>query len=132
MGVTLVDEIGNLRIGGKNQTDHNTITTDIKINNKQKPIMIKSTKLNHKEGWHKFNEKLANSWKQTKEERKPMTYVEFEETVRKGMRENLGVTCTRKNRKIKQRSGNVKEKRPEMKTTRGLQIKMQPKPGTKE
>ncbi len=43
MGATLVDEIGNLRIGGKNQTDHNTITTDIRINNKQKPIMLKGS-----------------------------------------------------------------------------------------
>ena len=31
-GVTIIDEVGQLRIKGKNETDHNTITTSIKIN----------------------------------------------------------------------------------------------------
>ncbi len=33
-GITIIDEEGQLRVKGKNETDHNTIITSIKVNNK--------------------------------------------------------------------------------------------------
>ena len=54
----IVDEEGHLRVKGKNETDHNTITMTIKINDPRKPKFQERWRLNNKEGWKLFNKTI--------------------------------------------------------------------------
>ena len=54
----IIDEEGSLRITGKNQTDHNTLLMNMKINNPRKPTYRETWKLNNREGWKEFNQEM--------------------------------------------------------------------------
>ena len=55
----MVDEEGTLRVKGKNETDHNTISINIKVNKPRKPIFRENWAINNKPGWEKFNSDMA-------------------------------------------------------------------------
>ena len=53
-----VDEEGHLRVKGENETDHNSITMTIKINDPRQPKFQERWRLNNKEGWNLFNKAI--------------------------------------------------------------------------
>ena len=62
-GITtiIVDEESHLRIRGKNETDHNTLLTTLKINDTRKPTYINNWNLDKNKGWKAFNNKVADA-----------------------------------------------------------------------
>ena len=72
----IVDEEGHLRIKGKNETDHNTITMSIAINDPRKPTYREKWNLNNKEGWNQFNKTIQ--LEENKNNIKTGTYKEAE------------------------------------------------------
>ena len=76
----IVDEKGQLRTKGKNESDHNTMITRIKINDPRRPTYATRWKLDNKEGWKEFN-KMVNE-DRTKE------IIEAIKETKKGTREH--------------------------------------------
>ncbi len=83
---TIVDEEGNLRLktSGKKpvETDHNTISTTIKIKAVKKTRKLKRWNTKDKEGWVKFNERMTNA--QTAD------YSQFEKFIIKSLKSTIG------------------------------------------
>ena len=50
ISLIMVDEIGSLRIKGKKETDHNTITLDMKINDRRKTTYMEKWCLSKTKG----------------------------------------------------------------------------------
>ena len=73
---TIVDEKGNKMIYGSNkkETDHNTIITNIKINNPRKKTYINKRRINNNEGWKEFNRRI-----QERNEKREIRTLEYEE-----------------------------------------------------
>ena len=72
-----IDEIGSNRLKGKEETDHNTIITEIEMNIKKeiKTEMIYNTK--NKRKWETFNKELTRRY----ELNEPQNYTEFENMI---------------------------------------------------
>ena len=111
-----VDEEGTLRMKGNvRESDHNTITTKIKISRQTKKYKIKRWKINNEEGWKNFNKKLQEDTKKGI----PRTYEECTKLIKAAMRSTIGeetITITipppRKNsERMKHLIINKKEKR---------------------
>ena len=84
----MIDEEGQLRIKGKNETDHNTITMELKINDPRKPIYVEKWQLNNTEGWKKFNQKMVEI--NEKSNLVNAKYEQIERTINKVMEETIG------------------------------------------
>ena len=87
---TIVDEDGGKKVRGNNkkETDHNTIITNIKINNQRKKTYTKKWKINNTEGWRKFNKRLQEINQQN--EIGTLEYAEAENIIKKHPRTNSG------------------------------------------
>ena len=80
-----IDEHGTMRLKGKEETDHNTITVeiDLQFKNYVKSETIYNTK--NKENWKTFNKELISMYTAKEAE----SYTEFEEMVKKAMDKTL-------------------------------------------
>ncbi len=119
----IVDEEGSLRIQGKNESDHNTITATIKINQKTKPRYIKRWNINNKEGWTMFNQNILDKlekaeWKNHQNIQDQ--YDIFEKTILDTLRATIGETKIRTDKPPKPKSDQIKKKRAEMKRTKQM------------
>ncbi len=115
-----VDETGSLRVKGKNESDHNTITATIKVNSPREPIYKIKWNLNNKEGWEKFNEEITEGLEKVAENTNSMQakYTEVEKTIIQTLRNTIGETKIRIDKPRKNKNNMIKEKRQEMKRTR--------------
>ena len=84
----IVDEEGNLRIKGKNETDHNTIVMSIRINDPRKPTFREKWNLKNKEGWTKFNKEILEAYNNNNI--KINNYQEAEKEIKKILKKLLG------------------------------------------
>ena len=108
-----VDEEGNLRIKGKNETDHNTIIMSIKINDPRKPSFQEKWKLNNKEGWGKFNEAIKQAYSNNRI--KTDNYQEAEKEIKSIMKNTVGIRKIRTDKTRRTNNHIIKEKRNKMK-----------------
>ena len=113
-----IDELGTLRIKGKNDTDHNTITATILTECSNPHSITKIIKINNKEGWDKFKNKIKEMIQNKEIQVNCDTeYEQIIETIKRTMKESLGETTItskhkpRENDKIKEKRNTMKEKR---------------------
>ncbi len=92
-GVTIIDETGQLRIKGKNETDHNTITTSIKINDRRTPKYIERWKTGTNEQWAEYNKRIGEYMKSA--DLSSTNYSKNEEEIRKILKQTIGKTKIR-------------------------------------
>ena len=104
-----VDEEGNLRIKGKNETDHNTILMSIKINDPRRPSFQEKWKLNNKEGGGKFNEAIKQAYSNNKI--KTDNYQEAEKEIKSIMKNTVGIRKIRTDKTRRTNNHMIKEKR---------------------
>jgi len=104
-----VDEEGILRLKGKEESDHNTITMKCQIYGKKTPETKMSIwNVRNKEGWAKFNHHIRE-WARS---RTHPDYNEYEEKIKQGLREHVGkITVKRKNQPKPSQEANEARKR---------------------
>ncbi len=112
-GITIIDEEGHLRIKGKNETDHNTIITTIKIYNKRKPEYIEKWNTGTKETWKKYNEKIQDKYQ--RKLFKTQNYKQMEKAILTTMEETVGKTKIRTDKVKKIRNDEIDQLRTKMK-----------------
>ena len=115
---TIVDEEGSFRVKGKNDkgSDHNTILTNIRVNNPRTKTFTEKWNVNNKPGWKEFNTRMKKV-NQIQPFNK-MDYTEVEQKILEMMRGTVGKmkirtdkTRTPKNEEITENK--KKEKKPE-------------------
>ncbi len=114
----IIDEEGALRIKGKNQTDHNTIMTNIKTNTPRQPAYNEVWKLSNQSGWQKFNKEIQKT--ATQENIADGDYSTAEKKIREILTRTVG--------KIKIRT----DKAPKVKSDELTNAKMERKMAKKE
>ena len=112
----IVDEEGNLRIKGKNETDHNTITVSLRINDPRIPTYQEKWKLNNKEGWIEFNKTVKTRYKDHK--LKTENYKLAEKELKKILTETIGKRKYRTDKTRKITNKEITEARKTMKTNK--------------
>ena len=92
----IIDEIGTLRMKGRKETDHNTITmeTTCQIRKSQETRRIWRT--NNEEAWDEFNKEMQNT-----PEEITTDYNKFEKLLNKTMSQTLGKITIRPGKKRK-------------------------------
>ena len=81
------------RIKGKNDTDHNTITATILTECSNPHTTTKRIKINNKEGWDTFNNKIKEMVQNKEIQVNCDTeYEQIIETIKRTMKESLGET----------------------------------------
>ncbi len=111
---TIVDEEGSLRIKGKNETDHNTILTNIRINQPRTPHIIKKWKLENNEGWEKFSEVITKGMKELNNKThgtKQEMYNKFENMVKRTLKSTVGERVIDINKPTKIKSEEIQKLR---------------------
>ncbi len=108
----IVDEEGALRIKGKNESDHNTITATIRVNTPRKPTYIRKWNIKNNEGWKKFNDEITKNAGNIKE------YTQFEKALTETLKNTIGETKIRTDKPRKSNNDEIKNKRQRMKSTR--------------
>ena len=58
-----MDTEGHLRLKGKNETDHNTISMNLRIDTPRMATYREHYKTNNKQGWRKFNNEMKKEAK---------------------------------------------------------------------
>ena len=113
----LIDEEGTMRIKGANESDHNTIMMEARIETERTVKKRKIWKLNNKEGWKQFNKQMQTEDKNLED------YDVLEETIIKTLKKTVGQTTITigKNRRretprVKDLRQIKKEKRKEFET----------------
>ena len=108
---TIVDEKGNKKIYGSNkkETDHNTIITNIKINNPRKKNYINKWRINNKEGWKEFNTKIQERNK--KREIRTLECEEAEKVIKRKLEQTKGKVKIRTDKTRKPQSEEIKAKK---------------------
>ena len=112
----IVDEEGHLRVKGKNETDHSTITMTIKINVLRKSKFRERWRLNNKEGWKIFNKTIhleENNSIITKG-----TYKQAERKLKKILQDTIGTKRIKTNKPKRTNNKENKEARKIMKEKR--------------
>ena len=84
----IVDEEGNLRIKGKNKTDHNTIMMSLRIKDARKLTFEEKWMLNNKRGWKKFNKTIQKAY--SKNKMNTNDYQKTEKDIIKILKETIG------------------------------------------
>merc|ERR1711942_631771 len=80
----IVDEDGNMRIKGTKETDHNTMMISMKCPLDKTCRIQKKWKLNNKEGWEKYNTRMA----EINDDK--LEYDNFEKEINKILEETIG------------------------------------------
>ena len=109
----IVDEEGNLRIKGKNETDHNTIIMSIRINDPRKPTFREKWNLKNKEGWTKFNKEITEAYNNNNI--KINKYQEAEKEIKKILKKTIGTKKIRSDKTRRVTNQDIKEARKIMK-----------------
>ena len=112
----IVDEEGHLRVKGKNETDHNTITMTIKINDPRKPKFQERWRLNNKEGWRLFNK--TTQLEENKSIITKGTYKQAEKKLKKILQDTIGTKRIRTDKPKRTNNKEIKEARKFMKENR--------------
>ncbi len=87
----IVDEIGQYRIKGMKDTDHNTLLITFKCSEERKSSKITRWRTNNKEGWINFNKRMREELPADKQ----IEYTELEKTITRVLEETIGkVTVT--------------------------------------
>ena len=117
---TIVDEKGNKKIYGNNkkETDHNTIITNIKINNPRKKTYINKWRINNKEGWNEFNTRIQERNK--KREIRTLEYEEAEKVIKRTLEQTIGKVKIRTDKTRKPQSEEIKATKKERKEAKKL------------
>ena len=93
-----VDEIGTLKLKGKEETDHNTIIVEAEYPTTTKPTKQKMLNLKDADGWANFNRILEKAYSNNK----PKTYNEYEKNIKKAMNQSFKtIIITREKYKYK-------------------------------
>ena len=120
----IVDEEGNLRIRGKNETDHNTIVMSIRINDPRKPTSREKWNLKNEEGWTKFNKEILEAYNSNNI--KVNNYQEAEKEIKKILKKTIGTKKIRSDKTRRITNQDIKEARKLMKKTqKGIPENMQ-------
>ena len=117
----IVDEEGALRPKGKNESDHNTITAKIKVNQAKRPKFVKKWNLRNQEGWKKFNQTIEKELEEAGWKNQPTTqerYNTFEETMKETLRKTVGESKIRTDKPPKDKSEARKKLKEERKRTK--------------
>ena len=112
----VIDETGELRVKGKNESDHNTMIMTVKINKPRKPTYIEPWKLNNVDGWRRFNEEIRDI-----QNNKPETlrnYNEFEKTITESLKNTIGKQKIRTDKPHKPKNDETKQAKIIRKTAR--------------
>ena len=97
---TEVDEKGTLRLRGHNtESDHNTITTVVEINNRKSERKIERWKIHNKEGWEEYNKQIQARWKNGPTEDYETCMNIIKETLRKTIGKTTITISTRQKKK---------------------------------
>ena len=110
----IVDEKGVYRIKGKKETDHNTILVEIETSKKKETKKIQRWRLNNKEGWKEYNEKIRTNLANTA----TSNYEEINKIIKQTLEETVGkrtITTGKKKRRESERTKELKEKKKEAK-----------------
>ena len=112
---TIVDEKGNKKIyaSNKKETDHNTIITNIKINNPRKKTNINKWRINNKEGWKEFNTRIQERNK--KREIRTLEYEKAEKVIKSTLKQTIGKVKIRTGKTRKPQSEEIKATKKERK-----------------
>ncbi len=116
-GITTVDENGHLRVKGKHETDHNTLTTSIRINDKRRPTYIHKWKQGTNQQWDDFNRQLEEELR--KGTLKPEDYTASEKTIKKALTKSIGRTKIRTDKAHKIKTDQIKKLKEDKKQKRG-------------
>ena len=109
----IVDEEGQLRTKGKNESDHNTMITRMKINDPRRPTYATRWKLDNKEGWKEFN-KMVNK-DRTKEIIEQASYNEAIKEIKKVPENTEGKRTMRTDKRQKANNPEIKSLRAKRK-----------------
>ena len=99
-----MDEEGQFRVKGKNETDHNTIITTVTTNLPRKKTYIEKWNLANEEGWDKFNKEMNRK----REELSNIEYPELEREIRETMAKTIGKKKIRTDKEPKPNSEEIK------------------------
>ena len=100
-----IDEEGSIRIKGKKESDHNTISLELQIETQISTSRVTVWNVKDKEGWEKYNEEMLKE----NERNPPEMYSDLERNINIAMQRSIGkITITRG--KVKRRE-NEKTKR---------------------
>ena len=113
---TTVDEGGELRLKGKKETDHNTITMSLKINNPRKAVFKEQWKINNLEGWAKFNQEVENKY--AKQLFNTRDYETTMQEIKQILRQTVGKRRIRIDKPPKPKSKEIDTVRKERKETK--------------
>ncbi len=106
---TNIDETGSLRIRGKKETDHNTITMEMKINAPREKNTTTRWKLQNKEGWIKMNEEIGKS------EIEKLEFEQVEKYLIQVLKATIGQITTRTDKPKKEKSERITKAKMERK-----------------
>ena len=110
----IVDDEGNLRIKGKNETDHNTIVMSIRINDPRKPTFREKWNLKNKDGWTKFNKAILEAYNSNNI--LVNNYQEAEKEIKKILKKTIGIKTIRSDKTRRITNQEIKEARKVMKS----------------
>ena len=82
----MIDETGEMRIKGRRESDHNTITATTRIQKTTKTTKRRIWKLNNEKGWRTFNEEIQ------KQEKDIKNYQQLERAIYNTMLKTVGAT----------------------------------------
>ena len=104
---------------GKNETDHNTIITEIKINNPRQPIYLEKRKIKNTDGWKKFNKSIYKWASENKEdENLEISYEKFERQLKQDMLTHIGKKRIRVDKPSKPSNDEIKKARTKRKNAK--------------
>ena len=95
----IVDDEGQLRTRGKNESDHNTMITQMKINDPRRPTYATRWKLDNKEEWKEFNKMVNKDC--TKECIEQASYNEAIKELKKVLENTVGKRTMRTDKRQK-------------------------------
>ena len=102
-----IDEIGSHRIKGNKESDHNTILLSLGTEITREQKMTTRWKLDNKEGWKKFNEKIQTVIKNNDFK----SQEDLQEMITKTLRSTVGETKIRTGTQKKRESQEIKKLR---------------------
>ena len=105
----IVDEEGQLRTKGKNESDHNTMITRMKINDPRRPTYATKWKLDNKEDRKEFNKMVHED--RTKEIIEQASYNEAIKEIKKVLENTVGKRTTRTDKRQKVNNPEIKSLR---------------------
>ena len=117
---TIVDEEGSFRVKGKNDkgSDHNTLLTNIKVNNPRTKTSTEKWNVNNKPGWKEFNTRMKKV-NQIQPFNK-MDYTEVEQKILEMMRGTVGKMKIRTHKTRTPKNKEITENKKKRKETRKI------------